>query len=360
MNVAALEIVAFAMLLLLVATALIIVTRKTLLSVVILTGIYSFLGAGWMLLLDAPDVAFTEAAVGAGISTVLFLATMALTRHVSAAPRRLDWLPVVAVVLTGAALLYGTSDMPRFGDPAAPAQAEGSLSHFFLESERAAFEAHHGDHHDDEHHGEDEHHAASPAGKDAVGLPNAVTTILASYRGYDTFGETTVVFAAGIGVILLLSGLSGTQFTGRVESNALKRMPVLRIVTKLVIPYILLFGLYVQFHGDFGPGGGFQAGVIVAAALILYGLVFGLGPTMRVVSPLWVERLVAGGVLLYAGVGIASMLRGGNFLDHAVLASSASDGEHYGILLVELGVGVTVTAVMLAIFYSFAGRGRPA
>jgi multicomponent Na+:H+ antiporter subunit B len=133
---------------------------------------------------------------------------------------------------------------------------------------------------------------------------------------------------------------------------------VLRIVAKLMIPLIILFALYVQFHGDFGPGGGFQAGVILAAAIILYALVFGLDYARRVVSPRLLEVLAAAGVLLYGGVGVASMLRGGNFLDYNVLAERPQDGQHLGILLVELGVGITVASVMLLLFFAFAGRTR--
>ncbi|NCF11160.1 MAG: Na(+)/H(+) antiporter subunit B [Gammaproteobacteria bacterium] len=132
---------------------------------------------------------------------------------------------------------------------------------------------------------------------------------------------------------------------------------VLRVVAKLLIPLILLFALYVQFHGDFGPGGGFQAGVIFAAALILYALVFGLDSARRVISPDLLRVLMASGVLLYGGVGVASLLLGGHFLDYSVLASDPVAGQHLGILLVELGVGITVTSTMLSLFYGFAGRG---
>lgn len=133
---------------------------------------------------------------------------------------------------------------------------------------------------------------------------------------------------------------------------------VLRVVAKLMIPLIILFALYVQFHGDFGPGGGFQAGVILAAAIILYALVFGLDYARAVVSPALLEVLAASGVLLYGGVGVAGMLRGGNFLDYNVLATDPQDGQHLGILLVELGVGITVASVMLLLFFAFAGRTR--
>lgn len=133
---------------------------------------------------------------------------------------------------------------------------------------------------------------------------------------------------------------------------------VLRVIAKLMIPFVLVFALYVQFHGDFGPGGGFQAGVILAAGLIFYGLIFGLPTTQRIVTPAVVELMVASGVLLYAGVGIATMLLGGNFLDYSTLSHDPVHGQELGIFLVEFGVGITVSGVMLMIFYKFAGRRR--
>jgi len=139
----------------------------------------------------------------------------------------------------------------------------------------------------------------------------------------------------------------------------MKNYSVLRVVSKLLIPYILLFALYVQFHGDYGPGGGFQAGVIFAAGVILYALVFGLGAARRVARPVVVERLTAIGVLIYAGTGLIAMLSGGNFLEYGALDHHhPQHGQHLGIFVVELGVGITVAAVMVSLFFAFAGRER--
>lgn len=138
----------------------------------------------------------------------------------------------------------------------------------------------------------------------------------------------------------------------------MKHHLVLHVITKLMIPLILLFALYVQFHGDFGPGGGFQAGVIFGAAFILYALVFGLEDAQKVM-PAWLIRiLISAGLLLYAGVGVVGILLGGNYLDYGVLADDPVSGQHLGILLIEFGVGTTVAGVMVAIFFAFAGRGR--
>ncbi len=132
---------------------------------------------------------------------------------------------------------------------------------------------------------------------------------------------------------------------------------ILRVITKILVGAIMLFAFYVQFHGDFSPGGGFQAGVIMAVAFILYGIVFSLDSVKRVFPPWLVHKLVALGVLLYAATGVLSMFLGYSFLDYdAFVPSHPSSGQHYGILAVELGVGITVTAVMVAIYYAFAGR----
>jgi multicomponent Na+:H+ antiporter subunit B len=142
-----------------------------------------------------------------------------------------------------------------------------------------------------------------------------------------------------------------------------KAFPVIRVISKLLIPYILLFGFYVQFHGDYGPGGGFQAGVILASALILYGLVFGLDAVKRVAPPSVIERMMAVGVLIYAGTGLVTIALGGKFLDydrleHHFFNDYLPSGQHLGIFVVELGVGITVTAVMTMIFYVFTERGH--
>jgi len=136
------------------------------------------------------------------------------------------------------------------------------------------------------------------------------------------------------------------------------RESIPRVVIKLVLPFILLFALYVQFHGDYGPGGGFQAGVIVAAGVILYGLIFGLSAARRVAPQRAVEIMVPLGVFIYAFVGVVGLLGGGNFLDYFVLDRDPVHGQERGIFWVEIGVLVTVSGTMTAIYYAFSGRGR--
>lgn len=133
---------------------------------------------------------------------------------------------------------------------------------------------------------------------------------------------------------------------------------ILRIVSKFMIPVIVLFALYVQFHGELGPGGGFQAGVILASALILHMLVFGLDETQRIAPIKVLRRLSAAGVLIYGGTGVISLFRGADFLDYNVLASTPVGGQHLGIFLIEIGVAVTVASTLLMLSFVFAARVR--
>jgi multicomponent Na+:H+ antiporter subunit B len=136
----------------------------------------------------------------------------------------------------------------------------------------------------------------------------------------------------------------------------MREQVVLRVATKILTPPILLFALYVQFHGDLSPGGGFQGGVIFAAAFILYALVFGLGNARRVLPLGLLRVLCALGVLIYAGTGVVALLRGGRFLDYDTLRQSPVNGQQWGIFWVETGVFITVFSVMTTLFFIFAGR----
>jgi multicomponent Na+:H+ antiporter subunit B len=326
---------------LVVLAAAIVITRK-LLAAILLMGIYSLISAVWYVVLDAVDVAFTEAVVGAGVSTIVLLGAILLTR---AEAETVNWrrlvFPALTVFVVGALLIYAALDLPSFGDPVSPSNAY--VGRAYLE--------------------------ATPG---EVGTPNVVTAVLSSYRGFDTLGETVVIFAAGVGAAMLL-GFGERAMGGKVHVPPGDHGVVLRVVARLFIPLILLFAFYVQFHGDLGPGGGFQAGVILAVAVILHALVFGLRETMVAVRPGVARGAAAIGVLLYAGVGFICVLNGGAFLDYDYLFPPGVEaqippwllgdpdhphhwGQHFGILLIELGVLCTVAATMITLFYGFAGR----
>jgi len=301
---------------------------KDLLAVVMLLGIYSLLSASFFVAMDAVDVAFTEASVGAGISTLLMLVVISMTGRSEHPSRHKPLLALAVVTVTGSLLIYATLDMPYFGSAEAPIHQ----------------------------------HVAPRYINDSmqeIGVPNIVTSVLASYRAFDTFGEVVVIFTAGMGVLALLSVVrrSDSTLNNDIFDHSMHEQHlILRIVTKMMIPYILLFAFYVQFHGDFGPGGGFQAGVIFAAAIFLYTMLFGMSTARRVINQSFIQMLAATGVLLYGSVGVVSLLNGKEFFDYSALSADPIAGQHLGILLIELGVGITVASVMIIIFFNFVGR----
>lgn len=138
----------------------------------------------------------------------------------------------------------------------------------------------------------------------------------------------------------------------------MKHNLILRVIAKYLFPVIALFAFYVQFHGYYGPGGGFQAGVILSVAFIFYALVFGLDTTEKVLPPYLLRIIASTGVMIFTSAGVITMLMGGNFLDYYALSANPIAAQHLGILMIELGVGITVFAVMLIIFFAFAGWGR--
>jgi multicomponent Na+:H+ antiporter subunit B len=324
------------LLVLLVVTAIAITRVTDLFAAVMLSGIYGLLSASFFVVLDAVDVAFTEAAVGAGIFPLLMLLVLGVTGRYEKTDLNRVRASVVkkvtvlfTLLITGGLLVLGTIDMPAFGDVNAPAQQHVNIR--YIEQ--------------------------SPQ---EIGIPNMVTSVLASYRGYDTLGEVLVIFTAAIGVLALFSSqLFSTRAPAiKVEKDHMHDHNVLRIVSKILIPLILLFAFYVQFHGEYGPGGGFQAGVIFAAGIILYTMLYGLDKARQVIKPGVLRVLCAFGVFIYGSTGVVSMLSGGNFLDYSVLASDPVIGQHLGILVIELGVGITIAAGMILIFFAFSHQAE--
>jgi multicomponent Na+:H+ antiporter subunit B len=315
------------MLTLQVIAALGIVRARNLFVAVMLNGIFSLLMAANFFILDAADVALTEAAVGAGMATVLFLAALALTGAGERSSTRHRLTGLLVVTITAALMIYATFDKPRFGDPDAPVHQH--VAPWYIE-------------HTPEH----------------MDFPNVITAVLGSYRGYDTLGEVFVVLTAGVGVLFLLGVPGGDRSGYGFGEQGLRHYLIPRVVGRLVVPFILLFGLYVLFHGEYGPGGGFQAGALIASAFVLFALLEGEREGMRVLPPGILLALMSGGALLYVAVGLAGMVLGTGFLDYSVLATDPVIGRQRGVLLIETGVGITVTGVLLAVYHAFASRGR--
>jgi len=266
---------------------------------------------------------------------------------------------LLTVFLCGALLIYGAADFPVWGDPASPASTH--VAPYYMVNALAD-----------------------------TSVPNIVTAVLADYRGYDTLGETTVIFTAAIACFFLLRFTSRiepserfyrhapTGITLRIsqggklpqESEAFERIDalwsphdlIIKTTCRLIIPFIQLFALYVIAHGHHSPGGGFQGGVILGAAMILFALSHDLRSTLLRMSEKMGALLCASGVFIYAGTGALCLLLGFNFLDYSALAPvfgvDPVAARSHGILVVEIGVGITVMAAMIWIYYNLSSAGK--
>jgi len=232
---------------------------------------------------------------------------------------RLSWVPLLAALLV---LFYVARDFPRMGDPESPASTHVS-PRYIEDSESKA------------------------------GAPNMVTAVLADYRSYDTLGETVVILTAGLACLLVLGSFRRT----RDEPEDAKLMvqgfgsDVLDATSRLLIPFIVLFAVYVVVHGHTSPGGGFQGGAIFAAGLMLVRLTRGKAKGLRLRAGVAVI-IACAGIFIYLGTGLLSLIRGYQFLDYAALPLPYEGGHlrEFGSLTVEVGVFIAVTAVLMLIF----------
>lgn len=266
---------------------------------------------------------------------------------------------LILVVILGSVLIYGSLEFPAWGDPASPASRHVSL--YYIEKS-----------------------------VEDTSVPNLVTAVLADYRGYDTMFETIVIFAAGIGCIFLLRIFRkeetetrlyrhiATGITLRIEkggkfpeaSAAFERIDsvwvphdfIVKTTCRLIVPFIQIFALYVIAHGHHSPGGGFQGGVILGAAMILYAVAFNLRSAIRRMNERITVVLSTIGVFIYAGTGVLCALLGFNYLDYRALARvfgvDPVTARSHGILIVEIGVGIAVMAVMVTLYYNLASAGK--
>lgn len=264
-------------------------------------------------------------------------------------------LGFIIVCLTGGLLLYGTGELPNWGDPFSPASIH--LSDDYIEDALEETE-----------------------------VPNLVTAVLADYRGYDTMFETAVVFCAGLACFLILrdyrpkkdqyyrhtptgvvlhvkDGAKELTVGAEFEDMDKDWVPsdiIIKTVCRILIPFIQIYALYVVAHGDFSPGGGFQGGVIFGSSLILIAIAYNLKTLMKRVSEKFLGIFSAIGVLVFVGIGMLAIIMGGDFLDYEELIPIF--GDHHiralGMLGVEIGVGFAVTAVMVIIYINIVSQGR--
>lgn len=240
-------------------------------------------------------------------------------------------LTLVLVLALGVVLGRAGVDLPDWGDPDAPANVH--VSPHYIQQSLAE-----------------------------TSVPNFVTAVLADYRGYDTMFETMVIFCAGITVLAVL------RRTGRRERKVLRPRPqdggsdiILQTAARLLVPPMQIFALYVVAHGHHSPGGGFQGGVILGASFILLALAYDLQFVLRRFRERTMLLCSAIGVLVYSGIGVVSILLGGNMLDYgawsAVLGVTPIQARSHGMLGVEIGVAITVMAIMLSLYVDLASGG---
>ena len=303
---------------------------RDLVSAVVVFGAYSFLMCLIWTGMGAVDVAFTEAAVGAGVSTVFFIAVLFNTT------RRIKFNPLdittklfagVLCVVFGYLLFLGVSDLPMWGSPESPVNS--GMSSYYIE------EAYHD-----------------------TKVPNLVTAVLADYRAFDTMFETCVVFIAMLGIFMLLKKEDDIAEQEVEQNNSL----IIRVAARFMTPFIQLFGLYVIAHGHHSPGGGFQGGVILGTSLIL----LAMGNNMAFVKQfLSIPKMVSFatiGVLIFAGWGLIPVFFGHAFLDYSAWSyllpfTDEVMARSHSMLAVEIGVGLTVMCGMYGIYMSLVSDG---
>lgn len=239
---------------------------------------------------------------------------------------------LIPVFLVGCLLVFAAKDFPEWGDAQSPASKSPISSHFIAET-----------------------------GVDTE-VPNMVTAVLADYRGFDTMFETVVVFIAGMAVLAILKN---SVKKGSVRFDHIVDVEPDLIVTntvRLIVPVIQIFAFYVLAHGHVSPGGGFQGGVLMGASFILVALSWDLETALARFPMNRCMIVAAAGIILYGGIGLLSMFLGGEFLDYAELAKalpvSREVARYHAMLGVEIGVGLTVTAIMFALYANLSSEGK--
>ncbi|RAP23553.1 sodium:proton antiporter [Candidatus Marinamargulisbacteria bacterium SCGC AG-343-K17] len=321
------------LLILVVILAFVSLWIRDLISAVIVFGAYSFLMCLIWTGMGAVDVAFTEAAVGAGVSTVFFIAVLYnTTRRIRFNPLDLSSKIFATFLCTavGYLLFLGISDLPEWGDANSPVNT--NVAGYYVES----------------------------AYKDTK-VPNLVTAVLADYRGFDTMFETCVVFIAVLGIFMLLKKEDDEVTDSSIESQTNDSL-IIRVASRFMVPFIQLFGLYVVAHGHHSPGGGFQGGVILGASLILLAMAYDMKYVQNLLSMRKMIVFSALGVFIFAGWGLVPVFLGSNFLDYSAWAAllpgtDAIMARSHSMLAVEVGVALTVMCGMYGIYMSLVSDG---
>jgi multicomponent Na+:H+ antiporter subunit B len=292
---------------------------------IITIALISVLAATAYLVLSAPDVALTEAAVGACASSCIILFGIRYLKP-EKNPSSITYKQIIFggifLLIALCTICYLSIPLHNYGDSGAILN-DGVAAYYIANIEKD------------------------------IGIKSLVTAILASYRGADTFCETLVIFTAGPCVIFIFG--QSSESSKRIDPPL--RSIVLIYVTRFLLPFIFAFGIYVQINSSASPGGGFQAGAIMASGFILHSIIFGTSSTLRIIPVGFLLSLACLGMGIYLTTGIISSLIGETFLDYSVLASELTSAQKAGIFSIELGVGFAVFATICIIYYSFINSG---
>ncbi len=275
------------------------IRSNNIIVITIINGVFSLFTGILYLVLDAPDVAMTEASISALVFIFAILAIKPIYKKSYLFQDDFKPLLFICCAFLAGALIYASNDLPEFGSP--------KFNHYYIQNSLSE-----------------------------IGITSVVASILASYRGYDTMLETLVILIGGIGVLLI------SEKSIYIKE---KQDQLITIMTRIMLPITLLFALYVQMHGEISPGGGFQAGSIIATIFIAYALSYGKQTLLKFISLQKLKIIAISGVSLYLGIGLTGLVKGGEFLNYNVIFN-----QKIGIMLVEFGVVLTVSATMLLIY----------
>ena len=291
------------------------IRSNNIMIITLLNGAFSLFMVMMYLLLDAPDVAMTEAAVSILASVFSVYTIKQVYKYNFIFVDNYNIYLLILIGVFAAVLIYVSGDLPDFG--------QVRFNSYYLDNSM----------------------------KD-TGVPSVVASILASYRGYDTLLETLVVLLGSLAILMIIGGEN--KINTLKDEEMVSRDLVITKVTRFILPLILLFSFYIQFHGEVSPGGGFQAGAIIAASLILYAMAFGEENLLSVISIFKLKIIAVIGVIIYISVGLVGFIKKSSFLDYNILAVNQVMGQKIGIVMIEIGVGITVSAAMLIIYLSLA------
>lgn len=264
------------------------------------------------LLMDAPDVAMTEAALGACLSTIILLCSGHVLRNEKLTRHKFSIIHLLGCIALGIVMLYAGLDLPLYGDINTPVHQH--ISKYFIDNTQAE-----------------------------IGIPSFVAAILASYRGYDTLGETTVIITALLSVFMIINS-NNEEFKEQNNDQMLDSI-ILKKVTFFIIGFIIIFGLYIQLNGEISPGGGFQSGTILASIVIARSF-FSTPIDIR-----YFYYIAIFGLSIYTSVGIISLLDGLTFLDYRVFTNNHHTSQKIGIFIIECGIGISIFASMSALYF---------